>query len=114
MAYLSDHQPTALGTGEDGVGAYHDAAVQIAAGVDLLIHDAQYTTDEIASRSDWGHCTVDYPVRLGQRVGAKKVWLYHHDPGRTDDELDGIVRGVRSWATVAVDAAVEGMSVVLP
>lgn len=43
VAYLSDHQPTTFGPGDDGVGAYHDAARHLADGVDLLIHDAQYT-----------------------------------------------------------------------
>lgn len=111
VAYLSDHQPTALGEGEDGIGAYHPSAMALAADVDLLIHDAQYTAEEFAERCDWGHSTVDYPVRLGQRAGAKQVWLYHHDPARTDDELDAIVGEVRSRATVDVVAAAEGLSV---
>ena len=111
VAYLSDHQPTALGEGEDRIGAYHPAAMELAAGVDLLIHDAQYTPEEFADRCDWGHSTVDYPVRLGQRAGAKRVWLYHHDPARTDDEVDELVRAVRAWATVDVVAAAEGLSV---
>ena len=114
VAYLSDHQPTALGAGEDGVGAYHEAAMRLATGVDLLIHDAQYTAEEFPSRRDWGHSTVEYPVHLGQRAGAKQVLLYHHAPTRTDDELDAIVADVRRWATVDVAAATEGVTITLP
>jgi ribonuclease BN (tRNA processing enzyme) len=114
IAYLSDHQPTAVGAGEDGVGEYHDAAVQLVSGVDLLIHDAQYTPEEFPSRRDWGHSTIEYPIRLAQRCGVKKVWLYHHAPARTDDELDAIVAEARSWATVEVEAAAEGATAIVP
>ena len=114
IAYLSDHQPTAKGPGEHGVGAYHPAALRLAEGVDLLIHDAQYTAEEFPTRRDWGHSTVEYPVRLAERAGAKAVLLYHHSPSRTDDELDRIVEDLRSWATVPVSAAVEGETISLP
>ena len=43
VAYLPDHGPTALGPGDDGLGALHPAALALASGADLLIHDAQYT-----------------------------------------------------------------------
>ena len=43
IAYLSDHGPSALGPGPDGWGPYHDAALALADGVDLLVHDAQHT-----------------------------------------------------------------------
>ena len=47
IAYLSDHGPSALGPGPDGWGPYHDTALALAAGVDLLIHDAQHTAEEL-------------------------------------------------------------------
>lgn len=114
IAYLSDHQPTALGDGEDRVGEYHEAALQLVGGVDLLVHDAQYTPEEFPSRRDWGHSTMEYPVRLAQRCGVHKVWLYHHSPTRTDSELDALVADLVSWAQVEVEAAAEGVTQVLP
>ena len=36
-----------VGPGDDGLGALHPAAVALAEGVDLLLHDAEYTTDEL-------------------------------------------------------------------
>ena len=41
MAYLSDHGPIALGPGPEGWGPYHDAALALADGVDVLLHDAR-------------------------------------------------------------------------
>ena len=57
-------------------------------GVDLLIHDAQYTPAEFARKRDWGHCTIEYAVWLAGEVGARRLALYHHDPTHDDDMID--------------------------
>jgi len=107
IAYLSDHNPVSYGPGPDGFGPYHEAAVSLASGVDILFHDAQHTGAEFAAKSFMGHSSIDYAVGLGQEAGAGKVMLFHHDPPRTDDEVDAIVSGFRD-APVAVEAATEG------
>ena len=107
VAYLSDHGPAALGPGPDGWGPYHDTALALAADVDLLIHDAQHTAEELPARVAWGHSAADYPVRLGELAGAKAVLLFHHDPIRTDDEVDAIVESF-AGAPIPVTAAAEG------
>jgi phosphoribosyl 1,2-cyclic phosphodiesterase len=88
MTYVPDHCPTALGPGDDGLGAYHDAAMALAAGVDLLVHDAQLLRDEVAAEASFGHAAADYAVGLGRAAGARRVVLFHHKPDRTDDALD--------------------------
>lgn len=109
IAYLSDHGPAGvLGPGTDGFGPYHEAALALCAGVDLLIHDAQYTASELPVRVDFGHSAADYPVELGRRSGAKTVVLFHHDPDRTDTEVAAIERGFQHSADVSVVAAREG------
>jgi len=107
IAYLSDHGPAALGRGPDGWGPYHDTALALAADVDVLIHDAQHTAEELPSRAGWGHSAADYPVRLAELAGARSVLLFHHDPIRTDDEVDAIVARFAD-APMPVTAAVEG------
>jgi phosphoribosyl 1,2-cyclic phosphodiesterase len=107
VAYLSDHHPVSLGPGPDGHGPYHAAALELADGVDLLLHDAQYTAAEFATRHAFGHSSADYAVGLGVAAGATRVALYHHDPARTDEEVDRIVAGFAD-APVAVTAAAEG------
>ena len=108
VAYLSDHCPTALGPGPDGLGEYHEAAMALAADCDLLIHDAQYLDEELPARASFGHSSSGYVVRLAERAGARQVLLYHHDPPRTDDDIDALVQGY-ARAPVPVAAAVEGM-----
>lgn len=107
IAYLSDHGPSSLGSGPDGWGPYHDAAFALADGVDLLIHDAQHTAEELPSRAGFGHSAADYAVRLGGRAGAQAVLLFHHDPSRTDTELDAMVASFAD-APIPVTAAAEG------
>jgi ribonuclease BN (tRNA processing enzyme) len=107
VAYMSDHNPVSFGPGPDGLGPYHEAALALAHDVDLLIHDSQHTAAEFAAKSFMGHSAIDYAVGLGREAGARKVLLFHHDPPRTDDELDAIVEGLRG-APIEVDAATEG------
>jgi ribonuclease BN (tRNA processing enzyme) len=113
IAYLSDHSPLALGHGPEGLGAYHSAAMALAEGVDLLVHDAQHTADELPAKAYLGHSAVDYAVGLGIKAGAKRVALFHHDPWRTDASIDGFVASF-SDAPVEVIGAYDGRVVELP
>jgi ribonuclease BN (tRNA processing enzyme) len=107
IAYLSDHWPTRLGPGPDGLGDYHAAAVELARGVDLLLHDAQYTDEELPMRASFGHSCPGYALELAAQAGAQRVVLYHHDPWRTDDEIDALAARYRR-SRPPVEAAREG------
>ena len=113
VAYLSDHSPIAVGPGPDGVGEYHEAALRLVAGVDVLVHDAQITAGEFGAKARYGHSAVEYAVGLADKAGAGHLLLFHHDPGRTDDQIDALVVGLAA-AAVPVTAAVEGMVLSLP
>jgi phosphoribosyl 1,2-cyclic phosphodiesterase len=112
IAYLSDHGPSAMGEGPDGWGPYHEAALELADGVDVLFHDAQHTAAELPAKALFGHSAADYAVRLGELAGAKHVQLFHHDPVRTDDEVDAMVAGFAD-RSVSVGAAAEGEQIEL-
>ena len=85
LAYLPDHAPAA------GVS---DALTAMLAGVDVLLHDAQFLEGERPVAVDYGHATVQDALRLGETVGAGTVVLFHHSPARTDAALDEIA----AWA----------------
>ena len=112
IAYLSDHSPIVAGRGTDGLGAYHDNAVALTRDVDVLIHDAQHTAAEFGSRSFLGHSAIEYAVGLAEMAGARTLVLFHHDPARTDDEIDALVIAHAS-DTVEVVAAAEGLTIEL-
>jgi phosphoribosyl 1,2-cyclic phosphodiesterase len=63
---------------------------QFFAGADLLIHDAQYTETEYAGKIGWGHSTYEQALAAAGRAGVKRLALFHHDPDRTDDQLDAL------------------------
>lgn len=107
FAYLSDHSPISLGPGPDGMGPYHEAALALASGVDLLIHDSQYTRADFGPRAHFGHSTVEYAVGLAEAANAESLLLFHHDPARTDDEIDAVLEGLGE-TPIKVTAAVEG------
>jgi hypothetical protein len=112
LAYVSDHGPVVLGPGPEGWGPYHEAVRELADGVDVLLHDAQFTVSELAARPHFGHSAIDYAVSLGARCGVGRVVLFHHDPWRTDEAVDAIVSRFGA-SPVPVTAAVEGDTITL-
>jgi phosphoribosyl 1,2-cyclic phosphodiesterase len=113
VAYLSDHAPHVLGDGADGQGALHPAALELAADVDLLIHDAQFLAAQFPAVTFLGHSSVEYAVALAEAAGAHEVALYHHAPDRTDLQIDAIVASLRAAGVgrVGVRAATEATTV---
>ena len=55
---------------------------------DVLIHDAQYTEDDMPFKHGWGHSLISQVTDLGKTANVKNLVYFHHDPDRTDDELD--------------------------
>ncbi len=111
LCYMSDHQQP-----PDGSFSVTPGALELCQGVDVMIHDAQYTNEEFAERSTWGHCQVDYAVWLAIEAKVKKLLLFHHDPSHTDDRLDQIVacaRAAGAASGVDVIAAREGLVIEL-
>jgi phosphoribosyl 1,2-cyclic phosphodiesterase len=93
VAYLSDHQMPL-----DGSNSVSDAVLDLCDGVDLLIHDAQYTVEEFPAKADWGHCTVDYAVHVAAEAGVRRLALFHHDPTHHDQAVDQILVHARRLA----------------
>lgn len=116
IAYLSDHSPTSYGPGPDGLGERHEAALALAAGADLLVHDSQHLAAQFPDVEFLGHASVEYAVELAREAGVSTYALFHHDPRRTDDEIDAILAHARAVAgpDVAVVAAAGGMVLDLP
>jgi phosphoribosyl 1,2-cyclic phosphodiesterase len=103
LTYMPDHCPTSLGPGPDGCGEYHAAALELAAGADALVHDAQLLTpEELAAEARFGHAAADYAVELGRLAGAHNVMLFHHRPDRDDSELDHLAHRFEGTPCVTI------------
>jgi phosphoribosyl 1,2-cyclic phosphodiesterase len=86
-------------------------------GADLLIHDAQYTQQEYDhSRKGWGHSPMEYVIKAAQQSAVQHLALFHHDPMRTDAQLDDLTKMIcegRHQGQTAAFFAREGMQVVI-
>jgi len=87
-------------------------------GADILIHDSQYTKEEYyKSFRGWGHSTYEYVINLAHKAGVKKVYFFHHDPLRTDKQLDDLLelyRGkVQGKTNLQLEIAREGQEITL-
>jgi ribonuclease BN (tRNA processing enzyme) len=92
ITYMPDHYPSVLGPGPDGWGEYHPAAMELADGVDLLVHDSQLVAEEIEAEASFGHAAAEYAVALATVAGARHTALFHYKPDRIDDAIDVIAR----------------------
>jgi phosphoribosyl 1,2-cyclic phosphodiesterase len=108
LAYLPDHCPTSYGPGPDRWGEFPRAVEELVGGVDVLIHDAQLTADQLPEGSAFGHSAMEYAVALGRHAEVSTVVLYHHSPNRTDEQLDEVADRYRSHVDPLVVVAVEG------
>mmetsp|Transcript_14269 Transcript_14269/g.24245 ORF Transcript_14269/g.24245 Transcript_14269/m.24245 type:complete len:747 (+) Transcript_14269:79-2319(+) len=136
MAYITDHEPFDHALANGGftprdprkpnctADQYH---VQFFEDVDILVHDCQYLFSEYApgsptSKEYWGHSTVEYVVEVAFYANVKQLLLFHHDPQRSDDQMDDLLIYARELAVkleekcggdkenvrLKVDAAKEG------
>lgn len=123
VVYCCDHEPyypdlyraeTKNPAVQDLVHKGDRAHVRFIEGADLLIHDAQYTADEYATKHNWGHSPVNYVVEIAALGGVKRLALTHHDPEHDDDTIAGIEAKAREFAasrypSLEVVAAYEGL-----
>ncbi len=61
-------------------------------GATVLSHDSQYLDREMPHREGWGHSLAMTTCRLAVAAQVEHLVLFHHDPDRTDDDLDRIGR----------------------
>jgi phosphoribosyl 1,2-cyclic phosphodiesterase len=109
IAYLPDHSPADLGPGPDGLGVYHDAALELARDADILMHDSFWYAEDFRPARTFGHAAAEYAVGLAAAAGAGRVLLLHHKPDRTDTELEKLAAGLAGGpvpTTLAADGDV--------
>jgi phosphoribosyl 1,2-cyclic phosphodiesterase len=96
FAYLPDHEPAL--TGISGRPTDWISGASIAAGADVVFHDAQFSDEEYGSRIGWGHSSVDDAVAFNESVGGGRLYLFHHEPLHDDPTLAALEQRARSFA----------------
>jgi len=95
MAYLADHEP-ALGAQRFPEEPDWTSGFALAEGVDLLIHDSQYTDDEYRSHAGWGHSSITHTLAFAEMAGVARLVTFHHDPSHDDSTLDALLDDIRA------------------
>jgi len=88
------------------------------ADADVVVHDTQYTLEEYTNKFiGWGHTSYEYAIKSAHRSGVKRLLFFHHDPLRTDDQLDELLAGYRAkianQTSMQIDVAQEGVTIEL-
>jgi ribonuclease BN (tRNA processing enzyme) len=88
---------------------------ELASGADLLVHDAQYTSEEYQAKQGWGHSSMEDTIQFARLNEVKQLLLSHHDPMHSDEQLRFIQNQLKEKykTTVAFDMAVEGSTIEL-
>lgn len=98
---------------EHEAGKLDAAVLGLIEGADLVIYDCTYTEDEMPRRRGYGHSTWQQGVKLCEAAGARSLALFHHDPTRTDEDLD-LIESEATEAFAGAFAARDGQTLELP
>ncbi len=99
LVYATDHE-----FGDRDTDA---ALAEFASNAAAIVMDAHYTPEELPHVSGRGHGSWEQCVQLAALAHVGHVWLFHHKPGRTDEEIATIERTARRMHA-GVTAAREG------
>jgi len=81
---------------------------------DILIHDAQYTSEEHKTHLGWGHSSFEWAIESAQKAGVKTLVFFHHDPNHSDTQLEALEKIYQSQCAgtgLKVIMAREGLSI---
>lgn len=86
IAYIADNELDP----PDKPQTTYDEWVDFCSGVDLLIDDAQHDENDMPAQHGWGHSLISQVRKLAVDAQVKNMVMYHHDPERTDAQLDEV------------------------
>jgi phosphoribosyl 1,2-cyclic phosphodiesterase len=79
---------------------------------DLLVHEAQYTQEELKAHPGWGHSSYDQAIEVAERAGVKKLVITHHDPEHNDAFLINLEKKCQKRYPSCIFAR-EGMEIIV-
>ena len=114
LVFMTDNELTATGW----VGTRPEDYVGFCKNADILIHDAQYTPEDMEAKKGWGHSDCKSVLDLALKAGVKQLILFHHDPSRKDTEVASILERCEDFlrknrSDILVEAAMEGSELTL-
>lgn len=97
FSFIPDHEPA---LGDKGMIKEKKwvSGYDLAEGVDVLLHDSQYTQEEYQQRKGWGHSSIDDACIFASLAEVKRVLLSHHDPSHSDAFLNDMFTSFKKYA----------------
>lgn len=77
-------------TDVEHVDGVDQRVVNLAKNADILIHEAQYTPEELEKHKGWGHSSWEQAIEVARLAKVKKLFITHHDPDHDDAFLDDV------------------------
>ena len=75
---------------------YTEGLVEFIRGAALIMHDTNFTEEEIVGKRHWGHSTPEDALKLVSHLdNPPAIMLSHHDPNHTDDDMQHIYETTR-------------------
>ena len=110
------YDASAVKEGELAAREENEKVQQFYQGADLLVHDTQYTHKEyLAGKMGWGHSSFEYAINAAHKTGVKHLVLFHHEPLRSDTELEALYRAytasIRGKTRMKISIAREGTTI---
>ena len=99
LVYATDH--------EFGNPDYDEPLAEFVNGAAAVIFDAHFTPMELPQHKGWGHSDWRQCAEFAAANNVGGLWLFHHKPGRTDEQLVRIRNDARRIFS-ATEAASEG------
>jgi phosphoribosyl 1,2-cyclic phosphodiesterase len=103
LAFIPDNEP----------GLEPESGLDLATGADVLLHDAQYTTEEYTTRVGWGHTGLEHLAAYAQEARPGRLLMFHHDPAHSDDMLEVMKVTAQDQTGREVEIAAEGLELEL-
>lgn len=115
LAYLPDHEPV-IGDADWPEDPNWLSGYSLAKGVDVLIHDGQFTPENYRSRFGWGHSSLVDAIRFAEIAGARRLVTFHYDPNDDDTEVDFMITRAQleSGTRVEIVPGFEGLVLDIP
>jgi phosphoribosyl 1,2-cyclic phosphodiesterase len=111
---LSNFEPLVMKKFSEIAGDAHARIVEFAKNADVFIHDSTYTPEEYVDKVGWGHSHYLFTLSIADKARVKHCILFHHEPNRTDAQIDAILEKCRNEIktrrySFECSAAFEGM-----
>jgi len=85
--YERDGYSVVFSTDVEHGDSIDERIVELARDADILIHDGQYSSEELTLKKGWGHSSYEQAAEVAIRANVKQVIITHHDPAHDDEFL---------------------------